>query len=243
VDGSIWGAAALRWAADHAARCGAPLQVWAPPGTVDRVPGDVDTPVVELHVSGTDPVCDLTAAARRARPVVIGHRGRSARRFGLGRSVLPLAAALTGTLVVVRGTAAALRGEHRRVTVMLSGGPDDDVILSVAAQTARWRDARLLVVHALPLPDGHDASAEDHLFVLDHASDRLAALRRAPLWSACLLRLHPHEVVTRSASSDLIVLGAGDHQRSRDRCGSVTRAVLHHAACPVMVVRRPGRAT
>jgi nucleotide-binding universal stress UspA family protein len=47
------------------------------------------------------------------------------------------------------------------------------------------------------------------------------------------VRAQPYELVATRTHTDLIVVGSG----GPGRLGSVTRDALHHALCPVLVVR------
>jgi nucleotide-binding universal stress UspA family protein len=249
-DGSHWGQAALRWAAEHAWRTDAVLDVWlwnetsevpdtAPDnGGLNHVTSDLPMLGVRVHESGSDPVRDLEAAGRAADLVVVGYRGHSASSLGLGEMVLPLVCRSTCDTVVVRGRPSAVQGDNRRVTALISGGEDDDLVIGRAAAMALDRRAALRVVHALPLPMTRDALATDHQFVLDHAARLLEKLDRRPPHTVVLLHGQPHEAVARCTDSDLLVVGAGDRLTRTGRCGSVTRAALHQAPCPVLVVHR-----
>ncbi|MFD9697619.1 universal stress protein [Lentzea sp. NPDC059081] len=143
----------------------------------------------------------------RAQLVVVGHRG-------------------TGQLttqcdtVVVRGTTAAIDARHRHVTALVSGGPGDGRVLRHAADFARRRGARLLVLHAA-VPG------------IDHVLDRAAAVLGGFAHRAMVVPEHPLEVIARCTDTDLVVVGSGQTR------GTVARAAMDHAPCPVLVVRQP----
>lgn len=249
-DGSHWGRAALDWAADHAWHTGAELEAWM--WGKSQVPADVPrdrglshvtsrypTLRVRTHESGADPMRDLETAGLTAGLVVIGYRGHSTGPLGLGGLVLPLVEAATCDTVVVRGRSSALRGDNHRITALVSGGDNDGLVLESAAAAARRHRAELQVMHAVPMPTTADALDTDHQFVLDHAAWRLDELDTRLPHVMVVVRYHPHEAITRCTDSDLVVVGSGDHHTSTGRCGTVTKAALHHAPCPVLVVRRP----
>jgi nucleotide-binding universal stress UspA family protein len=244
-DGSHWGLSALVWAAEHAWHTGAELDAWMWSGT--SVPADVPRdgglshvtgryPMlrVRTHESGADPVRDLEKAGRTAGLVVIGYRGYSTNALGLGGLVLPLVETATCDTVVVRGKPSALHGDNHRITALVSGGADDDLVVARAIAVARQHRSLLRVVHAVPIGD---ALASDHEFVLDHAARQLEKLDPRLSHTTVLLRFQPHEAITRCTDSDLIVVGSGDHHSLTGRCGTVTKAALHHAPCPVLVAR------
>ncbi|GLY49843.1 universal stress protein [Lentzea sp. NBRC 102530] len=168
----------------------------------------------------------------RARLVVLGYQSRANSSLGLGRHVLSVVCSAGCDAVVVRGTSAARHGEHGRVTALVSGGQDDALVLARAAAFAEQRGAALRVLHAEPLPVLREDHDEDHTRVLARASELLGDVAH----SSMLVRRQPHEAIARCLNTDLIVVGPGETRA----CGSVTRAALHHAPCPVLVVHRPG---
>lgn len=201
ADGSPWDEEAARWARAH----------------VELVDAEVETHRPQDHF--------------HARLVVLGYQHRSGSPLGLGKHVLPAVCATFYDTVVVRGTAAALRGEHGRITALVSGGPDDHLVLTGAADFALRHGAALRVLHTAPLPVLRDDLDEDHSWVLARSAESLAGFPH----TAVLVRRQPHEAISRCTDSDLLVVGPGETRA----CGSVTRAALHHSPCPVLVVHRP----
>ncbi|MFC0541851.1 universal stress protein [Kutzneria chonburiensis] len=239
VDGSYWGNMALDWAARHAWTRGASLHVLR--ARVD-VPSDVPTDLGLSHAHrlypllpincrpvGPAPVVELTTASQDSSLLVLGCRGH--RHFGLGELVIPVLAGAHSDTVVVRGTPATVRGEHHIVTAMISGGPDDDVVLRRAGEFALSHRSRLRVVHAAPNDLRPGRTPED---VLHIAELQLKALGLAVRASFTLARQLPHEVLENPGDTDLLVLARGDSPRHP--LGPVTRAALYHSPCPVLVV-------
>ncbi|WP_188316589.1 universal stress protein [Solihabitans fulvus] len=247
-DGSYWGDAALNWAAGHAWVRGAELQVWQP---ADRstiptdVPGDIGLshitttfPLLHLRAGSLDgdPVARLVQASRTSDLLVLGYRGHTHSYLGLGSVVLPLLQATRCPTVVVRGHHAAVHGEHHRVTALVDGGDRDAAVLRHAAEMALTHRAKLRVAHALALPASRPELVEtDAHSALAQAEAQLALLDRCP--STCLevVRCHPYELVSRYTDTDRLVVGHGNPRGNQ--CGTITKAALHHAWCPVLVVR------
>jgi nucleotide-binding universal stress UspA family protein len=166
-----------------------------------------------------------------AQLVVLGYQSRSKSPLGLGGHVLPLVGAMDCDTVVVRGTTQARNGRHGRVTALVSGGPDDSMVLASAVRFARRHRALLRMLHAAPLSPLRADLDSDHSWVLEQAEQALGGFPH----TAVLVRRQPHEAISRSLDSDLLVVGPGETHEY----GSVTRAALHHAPCPVLVVHRP----
>lgn len=201
ADGSPWDAEAQRWAAAHAK-------------------------LVDAEVETHTPADDF-----RAQLMVLGYQGSTGSSLGLGSHVVPFVRSACCDAVVVRGTTAARRGLHGRVTALVSGGPDDAGVLARAVVHATSHCATLRVLHAAPQPVLRQDFDEDHSWVLERARVLLAGFPH----TAVLVRRQPHEAISRCVDTDLIVVGPGETRAS----GAVTRAALHHAPCPVLVVHRP----
>ncbi|MEU3645285.1 universal stress protein [Lentzea sp. NPDC034063] len=167
----------------------------------------------------------------RAQLVVVGYRGPGSSALGLGSHVLPLLATTRCDTVIVRGTPAAVDAQHRHVTALVSGGPGDGRVVRHAADFARRRAAALRVLHAAPQSPVQSSIDTDHTYVLARAA---AALDGFP-HHAVMVHAQPHEAIARCTDTDLIVVGSGDAHES----GTVTKAALHHAPCPVLVVHQP----
>jgi hypothetical protein len=166
----------------------------------------------------------------RAQLVVLGYQGPSAAPLGLGRHVLSVACTASCDAVVVRGTPDARHRLHGRITALVSGGVDDEGVLARAVVFAQSHGASLRVVHAAPLSVVRADLDEDHSWVLERAGYLLAGYPH----TAVLVRRQPHEAISRCVDTDLLVVGPGETRT----CGAVTRAALHHAPCPVLVVHR-----
>lgn len=166
-----------------------------------------------------------------AQLVVLGYQGRTGSPLGLGSHVLSIVCAAGRDAVVVRGTPDARHGLHGRVTALVSGGADDAGVLARAAVFAQSRGAALRVLHAAPPSVLREDLDADRSWVLDRSAELLAGFPH----TAVLVRRQPHEAISRSFGTDLLVVGSGETRS----CGAVTRAALHHAPCPVLVAHRP----
>jgi nucleotide-binding universal stress UspA family protein len=246
ADGSYWGRAALRWAADHAWRVGAELEVHTAPAEPARadIAGDGlgqtarTFPMLPIRTrTSLDATSALVSASAHGEMVVLGCRGTDHGTTGLGSSVLPVARAAHCAVLVVRGRPDAVRGTHRSVTVLLADR-NDDAVLREAAALAAARRCALRIQRAVP-PAGRLAVADPvdrHMALLDRAA-RIAR-RASPRLrvSLHLMRSHPHEAVRSCADTDVLVV---DGTTTADGALPLTtKAALHHAPCPVLAARR-----
>jgi nucleotide-binding universal stress UspA family protein len=200
---------------------------------------------VGLRVVCDLPVRALLEAGDLADLVVLGARGTGGFEGLLLGSVSERVAQLANRPVaVVRGSAPVRRG---RVVVGVDGSARSLDALRWAAAEARARDADLDVVHAWRLPmmaappvyavfPGVDALADNGRALLDSAvaDPALAGLRVDPH----LASGHPAQVLLeRAADAGLLVVGTrGLGRVTGALLGSVSRQLLHHAPCPVVVI-------
>jgi nucleotide-binding universal stress UspA family protein len=70
----------------------------------------------------------------------------------------------------------------------------------------------------------------------------LSGVDRPPAIERVVVEDRPaHALVTASTEADLLVMGSHGHGTTHDRiAGSTSQRVLHHAACPVVVLPDPG---
>lgn len=211
----------------------------APPGL--PVTGTVvDGPVVPT-------LCELS---EHARLVVLGQRGLGG-FAGLLAGSVAVGVATHGAcpVVVVRGTALPTRP----VVVGVDDPADTDRAIGFAFEQAAARGVELVVVRAWqPPPVPWRSDVRPLVYDVDEleAAQRRLAGEALPAWQEkyseveVRIRLMPgtaaHALITASADAQLVVVG------SRGRgglpgllLGSVSRQLIHHAHCPVAVVRDP----
>ncbi|MFE9609755.1 universal stress protein [Streptomyces sp. NPDC006012] len=236
--------AAERSAAEHVVAVAAERAARRAPGV------EIRTDIVPEEATDA-----LLRETGHAFAVVTGTRARGGPAAllpgGVGQAV---AARAHSPVIVVRGDAAGLAGTHARI--LLGAGEADTGAEAVrfAFREAEVRRCTLDVVRAwrcavyesaeFPAPAedparAHERQAAATLDTLlgdataDHPGVRV---RRATVKGAASRIL-----VHRSAAADLVIVGAGEGAGLLGpRPGRVARALLHHAACPVAVVPRPG---
>ncbi|MEV4805334.1 universal stress protein [Nonomuraea sp. NPDC049421] len=190
------------------------------------------------------PVPVLRDQDNGATEIVLGCRGLGGFAGALLGSVsTQVAGHVRCPVVVIRGERRPVRGE---IVVGVDDSPECEPALAYAFEQARLRGATLRVLHAWQLPvqvsgagyDLDEVRAAQYRLVSDRvrvfAGDypEVKVLEEAP-------SAHPVDALTAASDqADLLVVGS--HGRGGLKAallGSVSRGVLHHARCPVAVIR------
>lgn len=190
----------------------------------------------------------LVAESRQAFAVVLGHRGLGGFTGLLVGSVAVQVAAHAGCpVLVVRGAAR----ESGPVVVGVDGSPSSDRAVAFAAEEAVLRKTDLRVVHAwsrpmstgpgdmLPLVFDPDQVGEEESRLLSEATAGITERHPDLLVGHRVIRGRPaRTLIAQSHGAQLVVVGArGRGGFAGLLLGSVSQALLHHAECPVAVVR------
>jgi nucleotide-binding universal stress UspA family protein len=212
-----------------------------------------DVPVTGEVITGS-PGAVLLHCARTAALVVIGDRGLGGVGSLLIGSVgVQLAHHAVCPVLVARGDVDA----SRPVVVGVDGSAANTAAIGYAFETASLLGVPLVALHAWSQPV---STGPGDMIPLIYDPARLAAEEDVVLAQALAgwQEKYPDVVVHRSLvhhrprtalieasrTAQLVVVGArGLGGFSGLLLGSVSQAVLHHAACPVAVVREPRRAT
>jgi nucleotide-binding universal stress UspA family protein len=210
----------------------------------DRVRRERPKVAVETELLPGDPRAALIEASKTADLVVIGSHGMGGVRGMLvGSTAFGVAGHAESDVVLVRELPAAPRGE---VVVGIDGAPSVSRVLDFAFAEAELRGLSVRAVHAWawPGPAGFDPadreSEHDEVLLL---KERLAAYReRHPGVTVIEEVVHGHPIAVlrqAAAGADLLVVGSRGHGTLAGMVlGSVSQAMLHHAPCPLAVVRR-----
>lgn len=256
ADGSDRNRAALRWAAAEAARRDVGLVVVravpdagrADPALLTEVAAQLATVLPEKRVQTAvlvgRPADVLCAEDSDAAMVVVGKRGMGALpRMLVGSTSLAVAARSAVPVVVVPDRWDPPAEDVRPLTVGVDPDHAHDLVLETAFRRAERLDVPLVAVHGWEPPS--EPAPPDEVAALERRShDRFAGVvdaweKRFP--TVELRRVasgrHPAVAVLDAADAQLLVLGRrGQSGFSGFGFGSVTRAVLHYASCPVLVV-------
>ncbi|GLX11412.1 universal stress protein [Microbispora sp. NBRC 16548] len=201
---------------------------------------------VTTALSEGEPVKVLRREAADGAEIVIGSRGHGGfAGMLLGSVSTHLAGQVPVPLVVVRPESSA---PHGLIVVGVDGSDEAEAALTYAFEEARLRGCRLLGLYAWQLPV--HAYAPEITYDIDevrqaqeeHVATVVATYRErypdvdAEIRAVCA---HPVPVLVEAAEkADLLVVGSRGHGAIGSVVlGSVSRAVLHHAGCPVAVVR------
>ncbi|MEV0970841.1 universal stress protein [Microtetraspora glauca] len=207
-------------------------------------------PDIEVSVALLDgsPEHVLVAEAAQASELVVGSRGRGGFAGMLLGSVSSYVAGRVAVPVVV------VRPDHTPARVEVVVGIDEsgecDSALGYAFEQARLLDCPLRAVHGWQLAS--EISSGWFIHDLEDVKRMRERLARGALaaWRAAypgvpveveVVHEHPVTALVR-ASRDAVMLVVGSHGRGplgSAVLGSVSRGVLHHARCPVAVVRPP----
>ncbi|MEV5427909.1 universal stress protein [Streptomyces sp. NPDC052701] len=255
---------AFGWPSRHGPPGGPP---WHPaaPGVRELLDGTLGeaerraraaAPRLELarEVTVGEPVTVLEIESRTAALVVVGGRGPSA--FGsrlLGSTAVHLVAHAHCPVLVVRGRP----DPAGPVLLAVDGSPAARGAVAFAFTEAALRGAELLALHAYTSRTEHPyaAPADPPFVTYDGNRPREEAEHVLAEALAGHRERHPDvavrhravrgrvraTLVEASSEAQLIVVGARGHGGFTGLLlGSVSQAVLHHAHCPVTVVRHDG---
>ena len=216
----------------------ATLASWITEVTGDR------TPVAQRVVCDL-PVPALIEAGDAADLIVVGARGTGGFQGLLLGSVSERLAQLANRPVAVVRAMAPVRSGL--VVVGIDGSEHSREALRWGAAEARARDADLTVVHASRLPTIAVPRATSRDPELQRSADDGRALLDAALADEGLDGVRVHGYLTdgsparvlleHAASAGVLVVGSrGLGRVAGALLGSVSRQLLHHAPCPVVVI-------
>ncbi|UWZ40098.1 universal stress protein [Dactylosporangium roseum] len=207
---------------------------------------------ISTHIAVRQPAAALVDASRHAAVAVVGHRGLGGfTGLLLGSVGVELAAHAACPVVIVRHADRPAGPQAGRVLVGIDGSHDAEDALRFAFEQAAFRGTGLTAVHAYLWPE--PANPNDVLPLVCDRDDLRDEERRALVesitgWAERYPDVDVHRLVVRgrpaavltelSAGAELLVVGSrGLGGFTGLLLGSVSQAVIQHAACPVAVVR------
>ncbi|WP_028927717.1 universal stress protein [Pseudonocardia acaciae] len=205
---------------------------------------------VEVEVEAAHPVQMLLVRSERAGLVVLGSSGAGGLAGMLaGSTAVALAAHGRCPVAVVHGPETVAEGP---VVVGVDGSPASEDAVAIAFEEASLRGVPLLAVHAW---NGFDSDAEYRAarrlaerWEEVEAREREVLAERLAGWAEKYPDVEVRRVVARcrptpallehSAGASVLVVGSrGRGGFAGMLLGSVSRALIQHASCPVIIAR------
>lgn len=194
------------------------------------------------------PASVLRIEAGNASEVVVGSRGLGGFAGMLLGSVSQHVAGheeVAVPVIVVRPGPTAVHGE---IVVGFDGSPESEAALAYAFEEARLRHSRLRAVYAWQLPiyvyaygtpyNSDEVGQAQQKFALGTLAAWQDKFRDVTVVTDSVCAHPVAALVEASAQADLLIVGSrGNGAIGAVVLGSVSRGVLHHAHCPVAVVR------
>jgi nucleotide-binding universal stress UspA family protein len=186
----------------------------------------------------------LVNAAERGSTIVVGNRGRGGfRSLLLGSVSEQVATHAVGPVVVVRGRP----DPTGPIVVGIDGSPPAEDALGVAIAEADLRQVPVTAVWAYPVPDP-TVVPKGRPYVFDEQDRREAVAPAIERWRETFPNVHVDvdvveggaagALIDASSSAQLVVVGTrGRGGFAGLRLGSIGLHLLHHAHCPVLVLR------
>jgi nucleotide-binding universal stress UspA family protein len=205
------------------------------------------TGISERVVEGF-PVPLLVAESRRAGLVVLGDRGLGGfTGLLVGSVAIGTAARAACPVVVVRGEQASDAGP---VVVGVDGSPISEAALAFAFEAASTRQVPLVAVHAwhdtvfeasvAPLLDWDAIEADERRVLAERLAGWGGKYPDVEVRRVVVRDRPPHALIEAATATAAQLIVVGSHGRGSAAglvLGSASHAVLHHAPCPVAVVR------
>lgn len=206
---------------------------------------------VEERLSAGDPAQRLTEESGAAQLVVLGDRGLGGfSGLLLGSVAVAVTQHADCPVVVTRGPAPGetLPGADAPVVVGVDGSPLSEAALAFAFEAAALRAVPLVAVHAwwdilvdpgaAPFLDLASADAREQEVLAERLAGWGEKYPDVPVRRVVVPDRPARALVSRSHDAGLVVVGSrGRGGFTGLLLGSVSHALLHHAACPVAVVR------
>ncbi|CAM3149287.1 universal stress protein [Saccharomonospora xinjiangensis] len=220
--------------------------------TAQEIAAQLDVPFVEARFESDAAIPFLLHASRSARMVVLGSSGRTGLAgLMVGSTTLALVSHAHCPVVSVRRDYPdAVADDSRPVVVGVDGSPLSVEAVGHAFAEASLRGVDLIAVHTWS--DTSTALLEERRMFEDwepirEYEQRVLAERLAG-WQEQfpdvrvereVVKDRPrHELLERSRSAQLVVVGSRGRGGFRGMLlGSTSQALVHHAECPVMIVR------
>lgn len=208
---------------------------------------------IDSIVTLGSPSVTLPHSVERGGVLVVGSTGRTGRLTDVIGSVATAVSHHTGAPVVVVPAQHSGKGNSMKKIVVGTDGSEAALeALQWAYEEAKMAKAELVVVHGweYPYPDASTTGSgmrermeRDALAHLDESVGAILSKAKSdgiPVRTKLVEGVPARALVEESADADLVVVGSrGRGGFASMLLGSVSRAVVQHASCPVAVIRHP----
>lgn len=210
---------------------------------------------VETDLQTEGPVPALVELSRDARLIAIGSRGLGGFQGMLaGSTAVALVTRGHCPIAVIRGQPDGVPPSDGPVVVGVDGSPTSEPALAMAFEEASLRGADLVAVHTWVEFASDTAYAYARQFFVDweavETRERELLAERLAGWQSRYPDITVRRVVTGgrpvgpllkcAADAQLLVVGSrGRGGISGMLLGSTSHTLIHHAPCPLLVVRPP----
>lgn len=208
---------------------------------------------ISSNIDNENPPEALVAASRSASMIVLGapdHGDLTGLAFG--STALQTTTHAHCPVVVVRGEDVGARPDNDPIVVGVDNSPLSDATLGCAFEEAALRSAPLIAVHTWwDNEAAHDVIDEARFSLLEPVADieQQALIERIDRWRnkypdvpiklAVEWDKPRRKLLELSVRAQLVVVGSRGRGGMRGLLlGSTSQALIHHASCPVMVVRQ-----
>lgn len=265
IDGSEPSRGALRWAAGEAAARGLPLRVLFAASSADRelwataramvaeavgeARGWQPTVTVDGGVTDGNPIAELCAASAGASVMVTAASGVGGfPGMLLGSIASQVALHAQSPAVIVRGVP---EDAAAPVLVGVDNSRESDLALAAGFETAEARGVGVVAVRVCRPTmleyrgERHHAKAgpatvtsAEHYAISEAVAEWRTKYPKVEVETRVVTDSPAGALVAASARAQLLVIGSRGHASFPGvRLGATALQVLHHAACPVMIVR------
>lgn len=218
--------------------------------TAADIAGETAGITARTDLISESPAIALLQAAPTSRMLVLGASGPGATLAStlLGSTAAQVVAHAEAPVVIVRGQELDRRSDQDPVVVGVDGSAPSAAAIGYAYEEAALRKAPLIAVFAWPHSESVRTFSQGgaDLEPIKVTQDRVLAEQLAP-WSGqhpgvtverrVVLDTPRHALLELGRTAQLLVVGSrGRGGFTGLLLGSTSQALIHHAACPVMVV-------
>jgi nucleotide-binding universal stress UspA family protein len=196
---------------------------------------------IESDVLRGDPALGLVGAARDARMICLGHKGvHDSASHRRGATAVQVVENASCTTVIVRRRRTPSPYRYQWILAALDESAESPAVFDAALNEAMLREAAVLALTSWSTVERHhpDPKAKDLQATLDRFLNDGDCDEAEVLVRAIPMPKHIFHLLEQSASIDqLVVVGANNHDVTRELLSRQADKILRKSNCSVMVVR------